>query len=124
MTRKENIKSKKIKMKALAIQEIIQSKIFFIRGKKVMLARDLAILYEVPTYRLNEQVKRNIKRFPEDFMFRLTSSEKEEVIAICDNLKTLKYSPVLPIALISFSEVFLRDSPSRAESPISTIKSN
>ena len=70
----------------IVTQEVIQSKILLIRGKKVMLDRDLAALYEVPTHRLNERVKRNLKRFPEDFMFRLTNVEKEEVIANCDNL--------------------------------------
>ena len=54
---------------------IIQNKIYEIRGQKVMLDFDLAELYEVDTWRLNEQVKRNLKRFPEDFMFRLTSAE-------------------------------------------------
>jgi len=53
----------------------IQKMIYEIRGKKVMLDRDLAFLYEVPIHRLNETVKRNIKRFPEDFMFRLTKEE-------------------------------------------------
>jgi ORF6N domain-containing protein len=61
-----------------------------------MIDRDLAELYGAPTKRLNEQVKRNTKRFPEDFMFQLTTEEKEEVVAKCDHLKTLKYSPVLP----------------------------
>ena len=55
--------------------EIIQNKIYFIRGHKVMLDKDLADLYDVPTYRLNEQVKRNMSRFPEDFMFQLTVQE-------------------------------------------------
>ncbi len=55
--------------------EIIHNKIYLIRGRKVMLDQDLADLYDVPTYRLNEQVKRNISRFPEDFMFRLTAQE-------------------------------------------------
>ncbi len=53
----------------------IASKILIIRGKKVMLDADLAVLYGVKTGRLNEQVKRNIKRFPEDFMFQLTKNE-------------------------------------------------
>jgi len=53
----------------------IASRIYIIRGEKVMLDSDLAELYEVPTKRLNEQVKRNIKRFPEDFMFTLTNQE-------------------------------------------------
>ncbi len=48
-------------------QESIQGKIIVLRGKKVLLDRDLAMLYEVPTKRLNEQVKRNLKRFPEHF---------------------------------------------------------
>ncbi|VAX36753.1 hypothetical protein MNBD_UNCLBAC01-1267 [hydrothermal vent metagenome] len=82
--------------KSLIIQEQVEQKIFVIRGKKVMLDRDLAQLYGVQTFRLNEQVKRNIKRFPEDFMFQLNNKEKLEVIANCDNLKSLKYSPVNP----------------------------
>jgi hypothetical protein len=53
----------------------IQNMIYEIRGFKVMLDSDLAKLYEVPTYRLNEAVKRNIKRFPPDFMFQLTDEE-------------------------------------------------
>ena len=57
--------------------ELIQSKIYEIRGQKVMLDKDLADLYQVETRRLNEAVKRNIKRFPEDFMFQLTHAEFE-----------------------------------------------
>ena len=57
--------------------QIIHNKIFEIRGQKVMLDFDLAQLYEVKTRRLNEQVKRNIDKFPEDFMFRLTVNERE-----------------------------------------------
>ena len=55
----------------------IETKIYTIRGVKVMLDRDLADLYQVPTRRLNEQVKRNISRFPEDFMFQLSQEELE-----------------------------------------------
>ena len=55
--------------------ERIESKIFLIRGKKVMLDRDLAILYEVETRVLNQAVRRNVERFPEDFMFQLTKEE-------------------------------------------------
>jgi hypothetical protein len=57
--------------------ELIEQRIFLIRGQKVMLDSDLAALYGVPTFRLNEQVKRNIKRFPDDFMFQLTREEAE-----------------------------------------------
>lgn len=66
--------------------QIIQSKIYEIRGCKVMLDFDLAMLYEVETRRLKEQVKRNIDRFPYDFMFQLSKSEWSELIANCDNL--------------------------------------
>ena len=55
----------------------IQSLIYEIRGQKVMLESDLARLYDVPTYRLNEAVKRNSKRFPSDFMFQLKEDEWE-----------------------------------------------
>ncbi len=76
--------------------ELIATKIFEINGKKVMVDRDLAFLYGVPTKRLNEQVKRNCKRFPEDFMFRLTKGEKERLVAICDRFAILKHSTSLP----------------------------
>ena len=62
-------------MKALVAQEIIEDKILLIRGKKVILDRDLAKLYGVETAQLKRQVKRNIERFPEDFMFVLTKQE-------------------------------------------------
>ncbi len=60
--------------------ELISNKIYFIRGTKVMLDRDLAELYGVLTGNLNKAVKRNIKRFPEDFMFQLTKEEFENLI--------------------------------------------
>ena len=59
--------------------EVIMSKIYFIREQKVMLDSDLAELYGVETRRLNEQVKRNILRFPEDFMFQLSEFEYENL---------------------------------------------
>jgi hypothetical protein len=61
--------------------ERIEQQIFLIRGQKVMLDRHLAELYGVPTMRLNEQVKRNIRRFPIDFMFQLTRGEDEALIS-------------------------------------------
>ena len=57
--------------------EKIQSKIYVIRGQRVMLDRDLASMYGVETKVLNQAVKRNIERFPEDFMFQLTKDEYE-----------------------------------------------
>jgi len=56
-------------------QEIVKQKIFMIRGHKVMLDRDLAELYGVPTKVLNQAVKRNLSRFPQDFMFQLSTEE-------------------------------------------------
>ena len=74
----------------------IQKRIYIIRDKKVMLDADLASLYEVEVKRLNEAVKRNIRRFPTDFMFRLTKKEFTELVANCDQLRNLKYRPTLP----------------------------
>ena len=62
-------------MTSLALQKTIEKKILLLRGKKVMLDRDLAALYEVETRTLNQAVRRNIKRFPEDFMFQLSKEE-------------------------------------------------
>lgn len=62
----------------------IESSIVFLRGQKVMIDRDLAELYAVSTKRLNEQVKRNITRFPSEFMFQLTEQEQSELVANCD----------------------------------------
>ncbi len=59
----------------LVPDEVVMTKIYFIREQKVMLDEDLAELYQVVTGRLNEQVKRNINRFPEDFMFQLNKNE-------------------------------------------------
>jgi len=63
-------------------KEIIEKRIFIIRGQKVMIDEDLADLYQVSTKRLNEQVKRNKKRFPEDFMFQLSVREYEEIMTL------------------------------------------
>lgn len=85
-------------MKAMIPIEAIEQKIFTIRNQKVMLDRDLARLYGVATKVLNQAVKRNIKRFPEDFMFKLVKSEKNELVTNCDRFKTLKHSTVTPYA--------------------------
>jgi len=87
--------------------ERIEQSILFIRGEKVMLDADLAVLYGVPTKRLNEQVRRNKDRFPEDFMFQLTKKEKAEVVANCDHLKMLRFSPYLPYAFTEHGAIML-----------------
>lgn len=69
---------KKVPVKKLTrqvMEETIQKKIIFLRGHRVLMDRDLAQLYGVTVKRLNEQVKRNLQRFPKDFMFQLSASE-------------------------------------------------
>src|SRR5664279_3439881 len=64
---------------SLITDELVMGKIYLIRNQKVMIDSDLSILYQVETKRLNEQVSRNKERFPEDFMFQLTSNEFENL---------------------------------------------
>lgn len=79
--------------------EVIKHKIYEIRGVRVMLDFDLATLYCVENKRLKEQVRRNIDRFPPDFMFDLSDVEWKEVVANCDQIPSnLKYSYVTPYA--------------------------
>ena len=94
-------------MKALIPVEVIEQRILLIRGQRVMLDADLAGLYGTTTKRLNEQVKRNRARFPEDFMFQLTTKEKAEVVANCDHLAKLKFSPVLPNAFTEHGAIMV-----------------
>ena len=90
-------------MNELTIQELsnsdlIRSRIFTIRGVQVMLAPDLADLYQVETRVFNQSVKRNIKRFPDNFRFQLTKDELDEVITNCDNPDRSRFSPQTPFA--------------------------
>src|ERR1044072_8990630 len=77
-------------MKGLLMTTDIEKKIYFIRGHRVMLDVDLADLYRVPTGRLNEQVKRNLDRFPEDFMVRLTLEESQTIWGSKSQIAILK----------------------------------
>jgi len=88
-------------------EEFIMSKILLIRDQKVMVDSDLAALYGVTTKQLNQQVKRNIKRFPSNFMFQLTEIEKEYVVANCDHLKKLKFSSSLPYVFTEHGTMML-----------------
>jgi hypothetical protein len=92
---------------ALIPLEHIERRILLIRGQKVMLDTDLALLYGVSTKRLKEQVRRNLDRFPVDFMFELTLREKSEVVANCDHLRRLKFSPYLPYAFTEHGALML-----------------
>lgn len=87
--------------------EVIMNKILIIRNQRVMIDSDMAELYGVTTKRLNEAVKRNISRFPVDFMFQLTISEKDDLVANCDHLQKLKFSPYLPFAFTEHGAVML-----------------
>ncbi len=76
----------------------IEAKILTIRNQQVMIDRDLAELYGTETKVLNQAVKRNIERFPEDFMFALDKSEKDELVTNCDRFEMMKHSSVMPYA--------------------------
>ncbi|MBR5033244.1 MAG: ORF6N domain-containing protein [Treponema sp.] len=76
----------------------IETKILTIRNQQVMIDRDLAELYGTETKVLNQAVKRNIERFPEDFMFALDKSEKDELVTNCDRFESMKHSSVMPYA--------------------------
>ncbi|MBE6250644.1 MAG: ORF6N domain-containing protein [Bacteroidales bacterium] len=85
-------------MEILENKTSIEERIFSIRGKQVILDRDLAMLYGVETKALNQAVKRNIERFPSSFMFQLKQDEFSELVTICDRFEKLKHSSVMPHA--------------------------
>jgi len=86
-------------MSDIVPQEVIETKIIFIKGKKVMLDKDLAQLYGVETKALNRAVKRNIDRFPDDFMFQLKKEEYDELLRCqIGTLKKGQHSKYLPYA--------------------------
>jgi len=75
--------------------ERIENKILIIRGKKVLLDRDLAELYQVSTKAFNQAIKRNKSRFPKNFIFQLSGEEKNELVTNCDQFDKLKYSSAM-----------------------------
>jgi hypothetical protein len=100
-------------------------RILTLRGHRVILDADLAELYGVTTKRLNEQVKRNADRFPSDFMFRLTAREKAEVVANCDHLQRLKFSPTIPCAFTEHGAVMaasVLNSPEAVEASVFVVR--
>lgn len=76
----------------------IASRILLVRGQRVLIDADLASLYGVTTKVLNQAVKRNAERFPDDFAFRLTAGEKQVVVTNRDHLRRLRFSSTLPYA--------------------------
>ena len=87
--------------------DLIQNKIIIVRGKKVMLDRDLAELYGVETKYLNRQVKRNVERFPDEFMFRLTVAEKDELVTNWHRFSSLKHSTSLPYVFTVQASIYV-----------------
>jgi hypothetical protein len=85
----------------------VANKIFEIRGQTVMLDSDLAEIYGTSTKALNQAVKRNQERFPEDFMFKLTKDELSKVVTICDHLGDLKFSYQLPFVFTEHGALML-----------------
>jgi hypothetical protein len=105
--------------------ESIEQKILYIRKQKVMIDADLAAVYGVSTKVLNQAVKRNIVRFPSDFMFKLTAAEKKKVVTNCDHLKHLKYSSSFPYAFTEHGAIMLAsvlNSPKAVESSIYVVR--
>ncbi|MFA5927996.1 MAG: ORF6N domain-containing protein [Candidatus Margulisiibacteriota bacterium] len=92
------------KHKSMVAAETIENRILVIRGKKVLLDNDLAALYEVPTKSLNQAVRRNLDRFPEDFMFRLSRSEAEQLLSSRSQIVTLKRGMNLKYLPYAFTE--------------------
>ena len=83
-------------MEVLTEYQLIENRIFTIRGQKVMIDCDLAELYNIKTKVLNQAVKRNCDRFPFDFMFKLNEDELNELVTNCDRFKNLKHSSTTP----------------------------
>jgi hypothetical protein len=92
---------------SILVPQVVANRILQLRGQRVMLDADLADLYGVETRALNQAVKRNLERFPEDFMFQLNAEEKAEVVANCDHLIQLKYSSSLPYAFTEHGALML-----------------
>src|ERR1700756_1123981 len=94
-------------MADIIIFEAIENRIFVIRKQKVVLDRDIAELYDVETKNLNRQVKRNIERFPPEFMFQLTEKEKNELVTNWHRFPPLKHSSSLPYVFTEYGIIML-----------------
>lgn len=94
-------------MPPILVPGSVAQRILNIRGYRVMLDADLADLYGVPTKVLNQAVRRNIERFPADFMFQLNKTEKLEVVTNCDHLAKLKFSSTMPYAFTEHGALML-----------------
>ncbi|MFN0117658.1 MAG: ORF6N domain-containing protein [Elusimicrobiota bacterium] len=91
----------------LVLKDPIEDLIFVIRGQRVMLDRDLALLYQVTTKALNQAVKRNTDRFPQGFMFRLNQEEFRQLVTNCDRFSSLKHASHPPLAFTDYGVAML-----------------
>jgi len=94
--KEESVKFSEKKKQTLAYIHNVEERILRIHGINVIIDSDLAELYDVSTKALNQAIKRNKERFPEDFIFQLSKDEKKELVTNCDHLGQLKYAPTLP----------------------------
>lgn len=109
----------------LVRDEQVEELILSIRGQKVLLDRDLAVLYEVETKALNRAVGRNVERFPDDFMFQLTAAEKEHALATYPRLNPLKFSKAMPHVFTEHGAIMaasLLNSPRAVEASIFVVR--
>ena len=93
-------KKKRTPVTSLIPQETVESKIFFLRNEKIMLDNDLALLYNVETKQLKRAVNRNLERFPDDFMFKLTREEYKVLRCQFGTLKRGRHAKYLPFCLL------------------------
>lgn len=100
-------KKQLVSVSSFISQEAVERRICVIRKKKVMIDHDLASLYTVPTKVLNQAVKRNLRRFPVDFMFQLTKRETRELVTNCDRFENLKHSSSPPYAFTELGVAML-----------------
>jgi ORF6N domain len=85
----------------------VETLILVLRGQRVLLDSDLARIYGVSTKALNQAIKRNSARFPEDFVFRLRLPERDQVVTNCDHLKGLKFSHSLPYVFTEYGAIMV-----------------
>jgi hypothetical protein len=106
--KKESVKFSEKKKQTLAYIHNVEERILRIHGINVIIDSDLAELYDVSTKALNQAIKRNKERFPEDFIFQLSNDEKKEVVTNCDHLRQLKYSPTLPYVFTEHGAIMIK----------------
>jgi phage regulator Rha-like protein len=103
----------------------IDRAIIILRNQQVMIDTDLALVYGVTTGILNQAVKRNLERFPKEFMFQITAQEKEMIVENCEHLQHLKFAPKLPFAFTEHGTIMLSSvlkTPTAVKASIQVVK--